>query len=61
MQCNPSFVFATYLPAVYGSPEAASDASKASAGPGLSATRSPQEGPPLHLHPDPLFGSALDP
>lgn len=50
-----------YLSTVYGSSQAASDASEASAGPGLPATRSPQEGPPLHLHPDPLLGSALDP
>lgn len=61
MQCIPSFVSETYLSAVYGSPEAAPDAGEASAGPGLPATRSPQEGPPLHLHPGPLFGSALDP
>ncbi len=46
---------------VYGSSPAASDASEASARPGLPATRPPQEGPPLHLHPGPLLGSALDP
>ncbi|TNM89386.1 hypothetical protein fugu_003620 [Takifugu bimaculatus] len=47
--------------AVHGSSEAASDACETSAGPDLPATRSPQEGPPLHLHPDPLLGSAVDP
>ena len=49
------------LSAVYGSSEAASDASETSAGPRVPETRSPQEGPPLHLHPDPLLGYALDP
>lgn len=56
-------VFCVFLSfsAVHGSSQAASDASETSAGPDLPAPRSSQEGPPLHLHPDPLLGSTMDP
>lgn len=49
------------MSAVYGPSQAAPDASEASARPGLPASCSPQEGSSLHLHPDPLLGSAVDP
>lgn len=58
--CAVFYIFLSFS-AVHGSSEAASDACETSAGPDLPATRSPQEGPPLHLHPDPLLGSAVDP
>ena len=47
--------------AVHGSSSAAPHASEAPAWPGVPAPRAPEEGPPLHLHPGALSGSAPDP
>lgn len=68
MRASVRLVFLTHhvylsvcLSVVHGSSQAASDAGETPAGPDLPATRSPQEGPPLHLLSDRLLGSALDP
>lgn len=50
-----------FLFSVYGPSQTVSDASQTPARPDLPTTRSAQEGPPVHLHPDPVSGSALDP